>query len=353
MKDIFQFAAEQFALEGEIYYNEPYGDGHIGVTHLVKTTKKNYILQKINRFVFPEVGKLMENIENVTNFLHARGVETLRLVPLKTGGTLLHLEEENEYFRVYDFIEDTVYFQTVTDENIFRNAGRAFGDFQNMLAEFDASVLHETIAKFHDTPKRFRDFEAALAANASGRADTCREEIEFVLSQKDMLDKVVNGLADGSIPLRVTHNDTKLNNILMDAKTGAARAIIDLDTVMPGSLLYDFGDSIRFGASTAAEDEKDLSKVHFSVSLFKAYAEGFYGAVKHKITPREKELLPYSGYLMMMECGMRFLADYIAGDVYFSTAYPEHNLVRCRTQFRLAQETAAHFDELNAIIDSL
>ena len=351
MKDIFERAADLFALEGEVIYNQPYGDGHIGVTHLVKTTKKNYILQKINRFVFPEPEKLMENIENVTDFLYARGVETLRLVPLKTGGNLLKLDDE--YFRVYVFIENTVYYQTITDENIFRNAGGAFGNFQNMLADFDASVLHETIAKFHDTPKRFRDFEAALAANASGRADTCRAEIEFVLSKKDTLDKVTKGLADGSIPLRVTHNDTKLNNILMDAKTGEARAIIDLDTVMPGSMLYDFGDSIRFGASTAAEDEKDLDKVHFSVALFKAYAEGFYGAVKNSITPAEKALLPYSGYLMMMECGMRFLADYIAGDVYFATAYPEHNLIRCRTQFRLAQETWDHLDELNAIIDSL
>ncbi len=351
MKDIFQLAAEQFALEGEILSNEPYGDGHIGVTHLVRTTKKNYILQKINHFVFPEPEKLIQNIENVTDFLDARGVETLRLVPLKTGGNLLRQGEN--YFRVYDFIENTVYYQTITDEKVFRNAGRAFGEFQNTLAEFDASVLHETIAKFHDTPKRFRDFEAALAANASGRADTCKPEIDFVLSRKDTLDKVTKGLADGSIPLRVTHNDTKLNNILMDAKTGEARAIIDLDTVMPGSMLYDFGDSIRFGASTAAEDEKDLDKVHFSVSLFKAYAEGFYGAVKHTITPAERELLPYSGYLMMMECGMRFLADYIAGDVYFATAYPEHNLVRCRTQFRLAEETWAHFDELKDIIDSL
>lgn len=351
MKDIFQTAAEQFTLEGEPLSNEPYGDGHINVTRLIKTTKKNYILQKVNHFVFPEPEKLIQNIENVTDFLHARGVETLRLVPLKTGGNLL--KQGDDFFRVYDFIEDTVYYQTITDEEVFRNAGRAFGDFQSTLAEFDASMLHETIANFHDTPKRFRDFEAALKADVCGRADTCRPEIEFLRSKKDTLDKVTKGLAGGSIPLRVTHNDTKLNNILIDAKTGEARAIIDLDTVMPGSMLYDFGDSIRFGASTATEDEKDLSKVHLSVPLFKAYAEGFYSAVKHTITPAEKELLPYSGYLMMMECGMRFLADYLSGDVYFSTAYSEHNLVRCRTQLCLAKETEAHFDELKAIIDSL
>jgi N-acetylhexosamine 1-kinase len=351
MGDIFYQAAEKFDLEGDIVSCEPYGDGHIGVTRLVKTTKKDYILQKINRFVFPNVQNLMENIERVTEFLQAQGVETLELVPLKTGGNLLY--QDGEYFRVYIFIMNTVYYQRIESEKIFRNAGKAFGEFQNQLASFDASLLHETIARFHDTPKRFRDFELALKENASGRADTCRPEIDFVLSQRDNLDKVVKGLASGEIPLRVTHNDTKLNNILMDAVTGEARAIIDLDTVMPGSMLYDFGDSIRFGASTAVEDEKDLSKVHFSVPLFKAYAEGFYGAVRDSITPAEKELLPYSGYLMMMECGMRFLADYIAGDVYFSTAYPEHNLVRCRTQFRLAQETAEHFDELKAIVDAL
>lgn len=351
MGDIYYQAAEKFDLEGDIVSCEPYGDGHIGVTRLVKTTKKDYILQKINRFVFPNVQNLMENIERVTEFLQAQGVETLELVPLKTGGNLLY--QDGEYFRVYVFIMDTVYYQRIENEQIFRNAGKAFGEFQNQLASFDASLLHETIARFHDTPKRFRDFELALKENASGRADTCRPEIEFVLSQKDNLDKVVKGLASGEIPLRVTHNDTKLNNILMDAVTGEARAIIDLDTVMPGSMLYDFGDSIRFGASTAVEDEKDLSKVHFSVPLFKAYAEGFYGAVRDSITPAEKELLPYSGYLMMMECGMRFLADYIAGDVYFATAYPEHNLVRCRTQFRLAQETAERFDELKAIVDAL
>lgn len=351
MSDTYIAIAEKFALDGDIVSVKPYGDGHIGVTCRVKTDKKDYILQKINRFVFPDVEKLMQNIERVTAFLKAQGEETLTLVPLKTGGNLLH--EDGEYFRVYEFIENTVSYQTIENENIFRNAGKAFGEFQNKLSGFDVSLLHETIARFHDTPKRFCDFELALKENASGRADTCRPEIDFVLSQKDNLDKVVKGLASGEIPLRVTHNDTKLNNILMDAETGEARAIIDLDTVMPGSMLYDFGDSIRFGASTAAEDEKDLSKVHFSVPLFKAYAEGFYGAVRDSITPAEKALLPYSGYLMMMECGMRFLADYIAGDVYFATAYPEHNLVRCRTQFRLAKETAEHFDELNAIIESL
>ncbi len=341
----------RFRIEGDPVSAEPYGEGHIGVTYLIKTTSCEYILQKINHFVFPDVEGLIENIKNVTSFLRRKNIETLHLIPLKEGGRLLKLN--GEYYRMYDFISGTVTYQTVTDESIFRNAGRAFGDFQNALADFDASILHETIPQFHDTPKRFRDFEAALAADAKGRAESCRKEIDFVLSRKDTLDRVTKGLADGSIPLRVTHNDTKLNNILMDAETGEARAIIDLDTVMPGSLLYDFGDAIRFGASTAAEDERELDKVHFSPAYFRAYAEGYCEALKNSITPVERALLPYSGYLMMMECGMRFLADYLAGDVYFGIAYPEHNLIRCRTQFRLAAEIWEQLDSLVEMVATI
>lgn len=170
------------------------------------------------------------------------------------------------------------------------------------------------------------------------RARSCPDEIEFYLSHEDTYPLISRGLNDGSIPLRVTHNDTKLNNILMDATTHKARAIIDLDTVMPGSMLYDFGDAIRFGASTALEDERDRDKVHFNIDLFRAYARGFLGEVRSSATERELELLPLGAIMMTMECGMRFLTDYLAGDVYFATRYPEHNLVRCRTQIRLAQE---------------
>ena len=193
----------------------------------------------------------------------------------------------------------------------------------------------------------------AVKINKSGRLETCRKEVQFVTERVDTYGEIVKGLIDGTIPLRVTHNDTKLNNILLDPVTRKGKAIIDLDTVMPGSMLYDFGDSIRFGASTAAEDEKDLAKVHFDISLFKAYAEGFCSAVKDSITPRERELFPYSAYLMTMECGMRFLADYIDGDTYFATKYPEHNLVRCRTQFALAYEMQQQMDEMKKIVDDI
>ncbi len=343
-------AANAFQLEGEVTEICPYGEGHINLTLLVTTTKRRYILQKMNTRIFSDPDGLMANICGVTEHLRSRGIETLNVVPTKDGDSFLKSED---CFRVYDFIEDTITYQQVTDKEVFKNSGKAFGEFQNYLAEFDASKLTEIIKRFHDTPKRFADFKASLAADVMGRAKDCQEEIDFILSHEDTYDLAVEGLRDGSLPLRVTHNDTKLNNILMDAKSGEARAVIDLDTIMPGSMLFDFGDSIRFGASTAAEDEKDLNKVHFDIELFKAYAEGYVGAVKDSITKREAELLPYGAYLMTIECGMRFLSDYLAGDTYFATKYAEHNLVRCRTQIRLASEMEERFEQMGAIIQNI
>lgn len=343
----YKAIAEKFDLVGEVQDIRPYGEGHINVTLLVTTDKKRYIMQKINMRVFPDTDALMRNICYVTEFLAKQGIETLHVIKTKTGETYL---KGSESYRVYDFIENTVTYQTVTDENVFRNSGKAFGEFQNYLAAFDASLLTETIARFHDTPKRFNDFKTALAADVKGRAKDCQKEIDFILRHENTYSKVVDGLKDGSLPLRVTHNDTKLNNILMDERTNEARAVIDLDTIMPGSMLYDFGDSIRFGASTAAEDEKDLEKVHFSTAYFKAYAEGYVGAVKNSITKKEAELLPYGAYLMTIECGMRFLTDYLSGDTYFATKYEGHNLVRCRTQIRLAAEMEEKYNETNKII---
>jgi len=343
----YKAVAEKFCLIGEVTNICPYGEGHINLTLLVTTTEKRYIMQKMNTRVFTDPDSLMANICGVTEHLAARGIETLNVIPTKDGQPYL---KDEACYRVYDFIENTVTYQKVTDKEVFKNSGKAFGEFQNYLAEFDASKLTETIKRFHDTPKRFADFKQALEADVCDRAKDCQEEINFILSHENTYGIAMEGLKTGKLPLRVTHNDTKLNNILMDEKTGEARAVIDLDTIMPGSMLFDFGDSIRFGASTAAEDEKDLDKVHFDISLFKAYADGYCAAVKDSITPYEAELLPYGSYLMTIECGMRFLTDYLSGDTYFATKYADHNLVRCRTQIRLASEMESQFEEMKAIV---
>ena len=343
----FKGVAERFALIGNVVEIVPYGEGHINVTYLVTTDKKRYIMQKMNTNVFPDSKNLMHNICAVTEYLKGQGVETLNVVHTKEGKPFLQAEEN---WRVYDFIEDTVTYQTAKNAEVFQNSGRAFGEFQNYLAGFDASVLYEIIPHFHDTPKRFSDFRAALEADACDRAKECKSEIEFVLSHAATYGVAMEALANGTLPLRVTHNDTKLNNILMDAQTDRARAVIDLDTIMPGSMIFDFGDSIRFGASTAAEDEKDLEKVHFSLELFRAYAQGFCSAVRGSITPKEAELLPYGSYLMTIECGMRFLADFLAGDTYFAIKYKEHNLVRARTQLKLAGEMEKSFPAMAEVV---
>ena len=347
----FKAVCEKFELKGSVLSIEPYGEGHINLTLLVTTDERRYIMQKMNTNVFPDTEGLMVNICAVTEYLAGKGVESLCVIPTLAGER--YYADESGKYRVYDFIENTVTYQKVANSEVFKNSGAAFGEFQNQLAGFDASVLTEVIARFHDTPNRFANFKAALEADAFGRAKECKPEIDFVLAHADTYGKVMEGLRDGTIPLRVTHNDTKLNNILMDEKTDMARAVIDLDTIMPGSMLFDFGDSIRFGASTAAEDEKDLSKVHFDIELFRAYAEGYCGAVKSSITAKEAELLPYGAYLMTVECGMRFLTDYLSGDTYFATKYPGHNLVRCRTQLKLAGEIEASFGAMGEIVKEI
>lgn len=341
----------KFLIEGEVTDIAPYGEGHINSTFLVKTTAKNYILQKINTVVFKKPENVMNNIVLVTEFIASKGKLSLTVVRTKENEPMLRYEDG--CYRVYDFIEDSVTYQQAESIEIFKNAGYSFGEFQNALSEFDASLLSETIERFHDTPKRFNDFKIALENNKSGRKDSCADEINFVLERENTYGEIVKALKENRIPLRVTHNDTKLNNILMDGETKTGKAVIDLDTVMPGSMLYDFGDSIRFGASTAPEDEKDLSKVNFDINLFRAYAEGFLSAVKDSITDEEKKLVSYSAYLMTMECGMRFLADYLDGDTYFATKYPEHNLVRCRTQFKLAKEMQEQMTEMDKIVEEI
>ena len=348
--------AKEFAINGEVISIEPYGEGHINSTFLMTTTESRYILQKINKNVFSSPTEVMENIVAVTEFLsekiEASGGdtkrETLTVIPAKDGKK--YVLSDGEYYRVYIFIENATSHQVAKTPDVFKSAACAFGKFQNMLAGFDASKLHETIKNFHNTKTRFQDFERAVAENKSGKADSVREEIEFAMARKQDAGIIVDGIAEGSIPLRVTHNDTKLNNVMIDDLTGKGVCVIDLDTVMSGSLLYDFGDSIRFGTNPASEDEKDLSKVYCDLSLFESFVEGFLSELGDSITQRELELLPMSAKLMTLECGIRFLGDHINGDTYFKIHRENHNLDRARTQFKMVADMESKMDEMKAIV---
>ncbi|HPE96194.1 MAG TPA: aminoglycoside phosphotransferase family protein, partial [Bacillota bacterium] len=309
-----------------------------------------YILQRVNTRIFKRPEELMENISAVTGYLAPRCAENecLHLVPTTDGACFFC--DDTGFYRMYDFVEASVTYQKVENDYQFFLCGKAFGAFQKQLADFDASVLHEVIPDFHNTAKRLRNFKKALSDDRSGRAKNAVSETEFILGREKDCGVLTDMLASGKLKTRVTHNDTKLNNILFSASTGDPMCVIDLDTVMPGLSLYDFGDSIRFGASTAAEDEKDLTKVHFSLDLFETYAKGYLESCNDVLCEEEKLLMPFGAKIMTLECGMRFLADYFDGDVYFKTAYPEHNLVRCRTQLRLVAEMEEQQDAMIAVI---
>lgn len=335
-----------------------YGNGHINDTFcIVLETGRRYILQRINTGIFTDPAGLMENICGVTAFLREKIIaaggdparETLHVVPTAAGKGW-YADTDGGAWRVYDFVEDTVCLQEVQRPEDFYESAFAFGTFQQLLADYPAATLHEAIPKFHDTADRYEKFEAAVAADRMGRAADVEKEIAFVRARKADCSRMVNWLAEGKLPLRVTHNDTKLNNILLDAATGKGLCIIDLDTVMPGLAANDYGDSIRFGANDCTEAEKDLTKVNFSLPLFECYTEGFLKAAGAALTDFEKETLPWGARLMTLECGIRFLTDYLDGDRYFRIHYPEHNLDRCHTQFKLVSDMERDWDAMNAIV---
>lgn len=348
-------AIAHFELGGEVTGMIPYGNGHINATNKVLVDRWDgsealYILQAVNGDVFPKPLEVIENIRRVTDFLRSKATDprqVLRLVPTLDRQDC-YVDEEGVCFRVYCFVTGAVCLERPDSMSDFYQCAYAFGKFQRDLSNFPADQLHETLKDFHNTPKRFRDFTAAVAENASGRADTCPEEIAFVQAREAFCSVLMDAHKEGRLPLRVTHNDTKINNVMLDAVTRTALCVIDLDTVMPGFSVTDFGDSIRFGANTAAEDEKDLSKVSLDMDLFEEYLRGYLDGCDGKLGAEEIMLLPEGAKMMTLECGMRFLADYIQGDVYFHTAYADHNLVRCRTQFRLVECMEEHWDEMKA-----
>ncbi len=294
----------------------------------------------------------MGNIIAVTEYLKrfspdARHV--LTLVPA-VDGKKYYLSPDGECWRVYEFVTDSLCLDHPEDENDLRQSGVAFGQFQNALAGFPAHTLCEVIPHFHDTPERFVQLREAIARDRAGRLKDCRAETEWYLSHEYEAPAMTGLLAKGELPLRVTHNDTKLNNVLLDREKRTPLCVIDLDTIMPGLAANDFGDSIRFGASTAAEDEKDLSRVEMSLKLYQAYTEGFLSACGGRLTDTERETLPMGAKLMTLECGARFLADYLNGDVYFHTSRPEHNLDRARTQMKLVDDMEKKWDPMRRII---
>lgn len=352
--------AKEFAINGNITNIAPYGSGHINSTYLINTDSGNeYILQKINTSVFKIPYELMENIVGVTNYLQDiiknQGGdpqrEVLNVILTKDGNSyVLH---ESGAWRLLTFVANSTTLQMVTCPKDFYYAGKAFGKFTKQLNDYPAETLHETIKNFHNTPVRYQNFEDAVARNISGKADSVQAEIEFVRARKDFCSLFTDKIADGTLPLRVTHNDTKLNNVLFDKDTLLPIAVIDLDTVMPGLSLYDFGDAIRFGTNPADEDEKDLSKVWCDLELFEAFARGYLEECGSLLTKEELKMLPYAGKMLTLECGMRFLADHIAGDVYFKIHRENHNLDRCRTQFKMVEDMEAKQDEMIAIIERL
>ena len=342
----------QFCLDAEPASCTPYGCGHINRTYLVATAGgRCYILQKINHHTFRDVAGLMENIELVTEHLRRKSPDprsVLTLIRTKDGKS--YLEADDGYWRVFRFVEDSICLQQPESDADFYESAVGFGTFQQLLSDFPAEKLHETIPNFHNTPDRYRAFHETLTHDPMHRAAQVQPEIEFALARQAEMAALQNALDAGELPLRVTHNDTKLNNVLFDAKTRRALCIIDLDTVMPGSALYDYGDSIRFGAATAAEDERELDKMEMSLERFRVFTRGYVRACPG-LTQKELELLPLGAKVMTMECGVRFLTDHIDGDNYFSIHREGQNLDRAHTQFKLVTDMERKWDKMKEIVN--
>lgn len=346
---------EQFRIGSTI---SPYGTGHINGTFSVEVPR--LLLQRINTDVFKNPDELMENIETVTEFLREKIIaaggdperETLRIIKTVDGKNY-YRDEENNVYRMYRFVENTKIIESEKTYEDLYEAGKGFGHFQKMLSDFPVDKLHETIPDFHYTPKRVEALKTAIAEDKARRAALIEAEIAFALEHATMADVVVTGIERGEIPVRVTHNDTKIDNILFDKESGEAICVIDLDTVMPGSMLYDFGDALRMGASTGAEDEVDLSKVQFDTEAFRAFAKGYLEEMKEDLTELEMELLPFSAKLLTYECGIRFLTDYLNGDTYFRIHRENHNLDRARNQFKLVREIIEKEEILKGIVEEL
>lgn len=353
-----------FPFSGELTDIEATDTGLINSTYILTFSDGNqdfkYILQKINTNVFKKPDELMSNIMNVTGFLRNKinlsggnaKRETLTFLYTKSN-TPYFLDDDGNCWRSYVYIGKCYTCDKIDSPTKAYRSGKAFGKFQKMLSDYPAANLFETIPHFHDTPSRYSALKEAVENNISGRLKNIGNELDFALARESDASKLVDLVAEGKIPMRVTHNDTKINNVLFDSITNEAICIIDLDTIMPGLSLYDFGDSIRSGAVTSDENEKDLSKYGLDQELFKSYTEGFLSEAGKSLNENEVNNLAFSAKLMTLECGVRFLTDYLNGDTYFKTDYPEHNLVRCRTQFKLVEDIEKNMDKMNDLVNEI
>jgi hypothetical protein len=359
---VSEIISDKFLIEGQIVGAIPYGNGHINDTYLVTTRvnggEKKYILQRINKNVFKNPEALMKNFASVTDYLAQKAEnegrdpyrETLRIIRTKDGKDYF-LATDGDYWRMLVYVTDSMCYDKVERPEQFYESAVAFGNFQYQLRDYPADTLNETIVNFHNTPDRYRQLMDAVSSDKFERCAEVEAEIAFAREREDFCATLEREHEAGRLPLRVTHNDTKLNNILFDRNSGKPICVVDLDTIMPGYSVNDFGDSIRFGATTAAEDEADLSKVNFDIELYELYVKGFIEGARGGLTKGELDMLPIAAIMMTLECGMRFLADYLSGDTYFKTTRPRQNLDRARNQFKLVSDMEACLDQMKQIVN--
>lgn len=362
MEEKFQKIVDNFALKGKVVSFEIIDMGHINSTRKIIVDldgkRKSYLLQKINHNVFKNIDDMMSNIMLVTEFnrqkVKERGGkpsrESLTLIPTKDGKPYYHDAETDGYYRIYRFIENTVTLQAASSTEGLYECAVAFGQFAKQLIDFDVSLIKDTIPNFHNTKKRYADFVASVEKDAKGRAQAISEDIKFLLDRKDYAGRIVDLLESGEMPTRITHNDTKLNNVMLDATTLKSLVVVDLDTIMKGSICYDFGDGVRGGCRYCDEDEPNLSKVKFELKLFETFAKGYLSALGDSITPIERENLAFSCLLLTFELAMRFLGDYLDGDEYFRVKYSTQNLDRARVHIKLLQDMEAVLPQMEEII---
>lgn len=360
-----QHISRQFQIYGEILHAETFKIGHINETYSASYdqggNRVRYIHQKINKRVFKEPPAVMKNLVRVTSHIRQKLEDqsasditrrSLIIIPTRDGQSYYY-NGDGEYWRTFVFVEGTQTFESVQNPKQAFEAGRAFGEFQHHLVDLPGARLLETIPDFHNTRKRFKALQEAVEKDHYNRAKDARKEIQCALDRESLVDVILNGMEKGKIPERITHNDTKFNNVMLDSRTGKAMCVVDLDTVMPGCALYDFGDMVRTTTSPTMEDEKDLSKVRMQMPMYKKLVEGYLSTAGQFLTPAEKALIAFSGKLITFEIGIRFLTDFLSGDTYFRIHRPGHNLDRCRTQFKLVESIERQEEAMQKFADGL